>query len=121
MTSRLAPHEDPTSLGRILLDANIISARQLAEGCSLAYANDMMLGESLLSLGYLNESSLQSALELQGAQRARKPGERAARTIGLMQGATAQAASALDRLDGVLERANAVVRHFRTRRTTVKL
>lgn len=121
MTSRLAPHDDPTSLGRILLDANIISTRQLTEGCSLSLANDMRLGEALLSLGYLNESSLQSALELQGAQRARRPRERAARTIGLIQGATAQAANALDRLDGVLARADAVVRLFRTRRTTVKL
>ena len=121
MISRLAPHDDPTSLGRLLLDADIISVRQLSEAVAFALASDKMLGEAMLELGYVNESSLQSALELQGARRARKPRDIAARTIGYMQGATAQAATVIDRLDAAMTRADAVVRHFRTRRTTVKL
>lgn len=118
MTSRLAPHDDPTSLGRILLDANIISVRQLGEGVAFALANDKMLGEALIELGYVNEVSIQSALEMQGARRARHPREREARTLGLMQGARAHTLGAIDRLDTALQRADAVVRRFAVRRKT---
>lgn len=116
--SRLAPSEDPTSLGRILLDADIISVRQLNEGVAFALANDKLLGQALLELGYLNESSLQSAIEVQQAQRASTPHEAKTRTLGLMQGASAHAASAIDRMESALSRADAVVRRFRVRRQT---
>jgi hypothetical protein len=116
--SRLAPHDDPSSLGRILLDANIISVRQLSEGVAFALSHDKLLGEALCELGYINEASLQAALEAQGARRAARPRERAARTIGLMQSASAHASSAIDRLDTALARADAVVRRFAVRRKT---
>jgi hypothetical protein len=46
-------------------------------------------------------------------RRAKRAKDDSAKTIGLMRGATAHAASAVDRLSNVLERADALVRRLR--------
>jgi hypothetical protein len=116
----MTPHEDPTSIGNVLLDAGIVTVWQLSEGVAYARQHSLRLGEALRHLGYINEGAIEATLLLQRSKRAETPREAAQHTHGLVAYAAGKVQSLSDRLDDAADRAASITRGLRSRRVTLK-
>lgn len=118
MKTSIDPCEDETSIGRILLDTAVITPWQLSEGIAYALAEDKRLGEALEELGYVSESDVRIALDLQRARRATKTRDIAAHTLNLMAQAAEQSAPLDESIATMRECTDSIARRFRVRRRT---
>ncbi len=124
MTGLLDPRDDPTSLGRILLDARVVTPWQISEAIALTLndnTGEKRLGDALVELGYATRVDVDWAVDIQGTARESDRGEKVRRTLDLVASATAQIAPLADSIADATDRAADIVRRFRMRRVTVKL
>jgi hypothetical protein len=124
MSGPLDPRDDPTSLGRILLDARVVTPWQISEAVALTLTDDEQkkrLGDALVELGYATQADVDWAVDIQGTARESDRGEKVRRTLDLVASATAQIAPLTDSIADAADRASDIVRRFRMRRVTVKL